>query len=78
LRGAGSGTLSFTLSSAQFPSQKSAVVVNATAEWAQTTVQLTSTADPTTACKYGCRSWLHYGLSSKGDVLLDELSLVAN
>ena len=26
----------------------------------------------------GCRSWLSYGLSTKGDVWLDELSLVAD
>lgn len=52
-------------------------MVNATAVWAQTTVKLTSTTDPTTACKYGCRSWMSYGLSTKGDVWLDQLSLVA-
>lgn len=72
----GTGTISFALNKAIFPSQGSAVMVNASSQWARTTVKLTSTSDPTTACPYGCRSWLEYGLSTKGDVLLDELSLV--
>ena len=71
----GSGMVSFALNKAIFPSQR-AVVVNATAQWVQTTVKLTTTNDPTTACPYGCRGWLDYGLVTKGDVLLDELSLV--
>jgi hypothetical protein len=72
----GSGALSFALNKAIFPSQSSAVLVNATAQWAQTTVKLTTTSAPATACPYGCRGWLEYGLATKGDVLLDELSLV--
>jgi len=72
----GSGTIRFALNKAIFPSQSSAVMVNASAQWAQTTVKLNSTSDPTAACPYNCRGWLEYGLSTKGDVLLDELSLV--
>eukprot|EP00656_Telonema_subtile_P004886 TRINITY_DN1222_c0_g1_i1.p1 TRINITY_DN1222_c0_g1~~TRINITY_DN1222_c0_g1_i1.p1 ORF type:complete len:603 (-),score=99.91 TRINITY_DN1222_c0_g1_i1:100-1908(-) len=51
--------------------------VNATTSWHQVTVSLTAGHDMGTACKYGCRSWLSYGLKSAGDVWIDELSLVA-
>jgi hypothetical protein len=51
--------------------------VTATAgEWIQHSVLLVATADPATACKYNCRSWLSYALTSAGDVWLDMLSLV--
>ena len=58
-------------------SSEGVVVVTATTKWVRTTVHLTAASDMKTVCTYGCRSWLSYALTSKGNVWVDDLSLVA-
>ena len=53
-----------------------ALQVVATREWKQTKLTVTTADDLSGACRYGCRSWLSYVLESKGDVLVDDLSLI--
>lgn len=81
-RGSGSVAFSFAATIFTFKDQEgkkqSTLTVSATAKWTQTRISLTATSDPTTACPYGCRSWLSYTHTTKGDVWLDELSLVAS
>ena len=82
-RGSNGGCVTFNFAKSIFTfrdatgRETSTLVVSTTTKWAQTRTLLTATADPITACPYGCRGWLSYTHTTMGDVWLDELSLVA-
>eukprot|EP00937_MAST-01D_sp_MAST-1D-sp2_P001715 g1715.t1 len=73
----GGETMQFTFSKAIFPGLAGPLYIVATKSWAQSKLTLTTTANITTACPYGCRSWLSYSLNNRGDVLIDNLSFRA-
>jgi hypothetical protein len=51
------------------------VSVAAGTDWRQMKLVMDVGSNITAACPYGCRRWLSYGISSKGTVWLDVLSL---
>jgi hypothetical protein len=76
--GKGGEQVRFTFTNGIFkPKSSNVLVVTATANWTKTEVALVATADPDALCKYNCRGWLNYALTTKGDVWVDDLSLSA-
>ena len=76
IKGAEGGEkVALTFNPSIFPTTQGDTVLSATTKWVQKVVELKSTADPSTACPYNCRSWLSYQLSTAGTVWLDDMTL---
>jgi hypothetical protein len=74
----GGEAVSFHFNDKIFDTDGKAVTVTATTEWTLEVINMKVGKDITTACPYGCRGWLQYGMTTKGVVWLDMLSLSEN